>query len=222
MTDRESSVFSQLRSEAIAAVLILEREDDAEPVAQALIAGGIRAMELTLRAPAALAALRRIRRTFPEMLAGLGTVLTPDQVLQAVDADAAFAVAPGMNPTTVSAARNANLPFAPGICTPSDIEQSLAFDCRLLKFFPAEPCGGLKYLEAIAAPYQHLGLHYIPLGGISESNCGDWLRHPLTGAVGGSWLAPRDLIARKDWAAITDRAARAIAIRNGIRDTSHT
>ena len=197
MTNKEQDVFARLRSAGIAAVLILDHEDDAEPVAAALTEGGITAMELTLRTPAALACLRRIRSAFPSMLAGLGTVLSKDQVSQAIDAGADFAVAPGMNPRTVEAA--------------------LAYQRTLLKFFPAEPSGGLKYLESIAAPYQHLGLHYIPLGGVSEANCGAWLRSPLTGAVGGSWLAPRDLIAARDWAAIRERATRATAILAGVR-----
>ena len=217
MTDHELAVFSRLQSSGIAAVLILEREDDAEPVAEALLAGGIAAMELTLRTPAALAALRRIRRAFPDMLAGLGTVLHKDQVAQAIDAGAEFAVAPGMNPRVVSAACDAGLPFAPGICTPTDVGMALEFDRRLLKFFPAGPSGGLEWLDAIAAPYQHLGVRYIPLGGVSEANCGEWLRSRHVGAVGGSWLAPRDLIARGDWGAIRERAARAAAIRDGVR-----
>ena len=217
MTDHEQAVFSRLHRSGVAAVLILEREDDAEPVAEALLAGGIAAMELTLRTPAALAALRRIRRAFPDMLAGLGTVLHPDQVAQAIDAGAEFAVAPGMNPRVVAAARDAGLPFAPGICTPTDVEMALEFDRRVLKFFPAGPSGGLEWLDAIAAPYQHLGVRYIPLGGVSEANCGEWLRSPHVGAVGGSWLASRDLIARRDWAAIRERAERAAAIRDGVR-----
>ena len=217
MTTKEQDVFSRLRTAGIAAVLILDHEDDAEPVANALMEGGITAMELTLRTPAALACLRRIRSAFPSMLAGLGTVLSKDQVDQATDAGADFAVAPGMNPRTVEAALAAGLPFAPGICTPSDIEAALVYERTLLKFFPAEPSGGLKYLESIAAPYQHLGIHYIPLGGVSESNCGTWLRSSLTGAVGGSWLAPRDLIAARDWPAIRERATRATAILHGLR-----
>src|SRR6187431_1393962 len=153
MIDKERELFSSLERSGIVAVLIIEKADDAVPVAEALLTGGVDAMELTLRTPAALAALKEIRAKVPQMLAGIGTILTPDQVKQVVDEGGSFGVAPGMNPRVVEAALAAGLPFAPGICTPSDIERALEYDRKLLKFFPAELCGGLKYLEAIAAPY---------------------------------------------------------------------
>jgi 2-dehydro-3-deoxyphosphogluconate aldolase / (4S)-4-hydroxy-2-oxoglutarate aldolase len=217
MTDRENAVFASLERSAIVAVLIIERLDDAVPVAEALQLGGVDAMELTLRTPVAIAALRRIRAQVPGMLAGIGTILTTDQVAQAVDCGAAFGVSPGANPRVISAAVNAELPFAPGICTPSDIERALEFDRRVLKFFPAEPSGGLKYLETIAAPYQHLGVKYLPLGGLNEANCSTWLNSKLVGGIGGSWLASKEKIAAGDWAGITELARRAAAIRNLIR-----
>jgi 2-dehydro-3-deoxyphosphogluconate aldolase/(4S)-4-hydroxy-2-oxoglutarate aldolase len=216
MTDAEANVFGKLQKSAVIAVLILDRVEDAVPLAEALLAGGVDAMELTLRTPAALGALREITAKVPGMLAGIGTILTPDQVKEVVDAGAAFGVAPGMNPRIVEAALSAGLPFAPGICTPSDIERALEFDRKFLKFFPAEPSGGLKYLESIAAPYAHLGLRYIPLGGVNPANCQAWLSHPLVGGIGGSWLAPKPLIEAGNWKAIRDAAAQAIAIRDGI------
>ena len=215
MTDSENDVFARLQRTGVAAVLIIEKVDHAVPVAEALLAGGVDAMELTLRTPAALGALREIRAKVPEMLAGNGTILTPDQVQQVVDGGAGFGVAPGMNPRVVEAALAAGLPFAPGICTPSDIERALEYDRRLLKFFPAEPCGGLKYLEAIAAPYQHLGLKYVPLGGVNEANCAAWFASRHVGCIGGSWLAPKDLLAAGDWAGITALARRVMEIRRG-------
>lgn len=217
MTDKERDIFSSLERSGIVAVLIIDKAEDAVPVAEALMAGGVDAMELTLRTPAAIGALVEIRAKVPQMLAGIGTILTTDQVAQVVDCGAAFGVAPGMNPRVVEAAIAADLPFAPGICTPSDIERALEYDRKLLKFFPAEPCGGLKYLEAIAAPYQHLGVRYVPLGGVNEANCGTWMSNRHVGSIGGSWLASKEMIAAKDWAGITGLAARAIAIRNGIK-----
>jgi 2-dehydro-3-deoxyphosphogluconate aldolase/(4S)-4-hydroxy-2-oxoglutarate aldolase len=216
MNDTEAHVFGKLQESAVIAVLILDRVEDAVPLAEALLAGGVNAMELTLRTPAALGALKEITANVPGMLAGIGTILTLDQVKDVVDAGAAFGVAPGMNPRIVEAALAAGLPFAPGICTPSDIERALEFDRRFLKFFPAEPSGGLKYLESIAAPYAHLGLKYIPLGGVNPANCQAWLSHPLVGGIGGSWLAPKPLIQAGNWKAIRDAAAQAIAIRDGI------
>lgn len=215
MTNHEQAVFSRLQHTGVCAVLIIEKVEHAVPVAEALLAGGVDAMELTLRTPAALGALREITARVPQMLAGIGTILTPDQVRQVVDGGGSFGVAPGMNPRVVEAALAAGLPFAPGICTPSDIERALEYDRRLLKFFPAEPSGGLKYLDAIAAPYQHLGVKYVPLGGVNEANCAQWFASRHVGAIGGSWLAPRELLAAGDWAGVTALAQKVMAIRAG-------
>lgn len=207
-----SDLQDELRRAGVLAVLTINHTGDAVPVARALLAGGIRAMELTLRTPSALEALRRVRAEVPEMLAGAGTLLRTDQVREAQAAGAVFGVAPGFNPRVAAAARDCGLPFAPGVCTPTDIELALEADCRLLKFFPAEPSGGLPYLRAIAAPFAHLGARFIPLGGIGPANAEAWLREPAVAALGGSWLAPRELIAKHDWAAITANARTAVEL----------
>ena len=222
MNEQEVILFGKLQQSAIIAVLILDRVEDAVPLAEALLEGGVNAMELTLRTPAAIGAHKEITAKVPRMLAGIGTILTVDQVKEVVDAGAAFGVSPGLNPRVLEAALAAGLPFAPGICTPSDIERALEFDRRYLKFFPAEPSGGLKYLEAIAAPYAHLGLKYIPLGGVNPANCQTWLTHPLVGGIGGSWLAPKPLISAGNWNAIRDAAAQVIAIRDSIHRGKQT
>ncbi len=200
---------ARVRDAGIIAVLVVDRVDDAVPLASALFKGGVTVMELTLRTPVALDALRAIRAEVPEMLAGVGTILTPEQLAAAREAGAAFGVSPGVNPRVLSAAREAAFPFAPGVATPSDIETALEHGCRLLKFFPCEPSGGLPYLRAIAAPYAHLGLRYIPLGGVNAANMGDYLKDPLISALGGSWLAPKETVAKGDWAAITTLASEA-------------
>lgn len=210
-------LHERLYRAGVIAVLILDDVDAAVPVAKALVAGGVDAMELTLRTPVALECLRRIRREVPEMTAGVGTILTTGQVNEVVEAGAAFGVAPGMNPRTVAEAARLRLPFAPGICTPTDIELAVEAGCKLLKFFPAEPCGGLNYLRSISAPFAHLGVRYIPLGGVAQGNLETWLSEPVIHAVGGSWLAPKDLIQAGDWAAITARAAAARATVNKVR-----
>ena len=119
----------------------------------------------------------------------------------------------------VEAAISAGLPFAPGICTPSDIERALEYDRRLLKFFPAEPSGGLKYLDAIAAPYQHLGVKYVPLGGVNGANCATWFASRHVGAIGGSWLASKEMIAAGDWEAIAAAARRVVEILRAAKMT---
>lgn len=195
----------------IIAVVTIDDAANAVPLAQALLDGGIAAIELTLRTPAAFEALAAIRAECPEMCAGLGTVLTQEQVGKAVDGNAAFAVAPGLNPRVVEAARAAGLPFAPGIVTPSDIEIAVESGCRTLKFFPAEPSGGLAYLKSMSAPYAHLGLRYIPLGGLNVDNFTQYLALDSVPAVGGSWIAPQAMIQAQNWKEITANATMATA-----------
>ena len=201
----------KIRERGVVAVLMIEHVEDAVPVARALLEGGVDVMELTLRTQAAMDSLRAVKAEVPEMLAGVGTVLSPSQVKEVRDAGADFAVAPGMNPRVLKAAEEADLPFSPGIMTPSDIEAAVEFGCEVLKFFPASTSGGLKHLKNIAAPYQHLGLQYIPLGGINQENMGDYLGSDLIAAIGGSWLASKALIADRNWAQITENARAAVA-----------
>jgi 2-dehydro-3-deoxyphosphogluconate aldolase/(4S)-4-hydroxy-2-oxoglutarate aldolase len=202
----DARLAERIREAANIAVLVIEDADKAAPLAEALLAGGVTVMELTLRTPAALRALERVAGRVPGMLVGAGTVLSPEQVRQARDAGAAFAVAPGLNPRVVRAAAEAKLSFAPGVMTPSEIEQAVELDCVLLKFFPAETAGGLAALKVLAAPYQHLGLRFIPLGGLKPDNTKAYLQSPLIAACGGSWLCTREQIAAGDWAAVRANA----------------
>ena len=211
------STWDRIEGSGVIAVLVIDDAAHARPLAEALLAGGVEVMELTLRTDAALDALRVIRREVPDMLAGIGTVLTTEQVEQVREADGAFAVAPGCNPRVVRRARELDLPFAPGVATPSDVEAALELGCRQLKFFPAEPAGGMPYLKSMMAPYAHLGVKYVPLGGLNAQNMTDYLSHPAVPAVGGSWIAKRDLIQNADWAAITERAAEARRIIDDLR-----
>ena len=210
-------IMARMQRTGVIAVLVLDRVEDAVPLARALLAGGVDLMELTLRTPVAVEALRRIVGEVPEMLAGMGTVLTPEQVQAVKAAGAAFGVAPGMNPRVVRAAAEAGLPFAPGVVTPTDIEHAVECGCRLLKFFPAETSGGLKHLKYMAAPFAHLNVRFIPLGGLDLTNLEKYLRDPLIQAVGGSWIAPRDLIQQQDWSKIADNARQATQLVQRIR-----
>lgn len=208
----DPSLAQRVETCGIVAVLVVDRPDDAVPLARALLAGGVDVMELTLRTPAAIDALKSIKAGVPEMLAGVGTILTTDQVAQVVAAGGDFGVSPGVNPRVLAAAREAGLSFGPGVTTPTDIEMALEQGCRTLKFFPAEPSGGLTYLKAMAAPYAHLGLKFIPLGGLNAKNMASYLADPNVAALGGSWLAPRDLIQAGAWDKITALAAEAVQI----------
>jgi len=203
-------LFEQIRKNPIIAVLTLEDPGVAPDLARALLAGGVRGIELTLRTPAAIESLKRLREAGSGLILGAGTVLTPDQVLQVKDVGVSFAVSPGLNPRVVRAAQDAGVPFAPGICTPSDIEGALELGCTLMKYFPAETSGGLPHLKNMAAPYAHLGVGFIPLGGLNESNMLNYLGDRLVPAIGGSWIAPKDRIAARDWAGIEENARRAV------------
>jgi 2-dehydro-3-deoxyphosphogluconate aldolase/(4S)-4-hydroxy-2-oxoglutarate aldolase len=201
----------------VVAVIIIDDPLDAVPLAQALKAGGITAIELTLRTPRALEAIKRIRAEMPDVLIGAGTVLNPAQLKEVKDAGAFFAVSPGCNPSTLRAAQDLGIPFAPGIANPSDIEIAIEHGCRLLKFFPAGTSGGLPHLAAMGAAFAHLGVKYIPLGGITIDTLGDYLKSPLVAAVGGSWLAKPEVIKAKDWATITAAAAAATKVVQTVR-----
>jgi len=206
----------KIKASKVVAVLIIDNTEHAVPIAQALIRGGIRVMELTLRTPAALPALKAIKQEVPEMLAGIGTILTTEQVDQVIESGAAFGVAPGMNPKIVKYAQERKLPFGPGIMSPSDIEAAIELGCRTIKYFPAETSGGIKHLTGIAAPYKHLGLDFIPLGGLNANNMADYLRSPLISAIGGSWIAKQDVINAEDWNTVEANAREAREIADSI------
>jgi len=210
-------VADRIANSGIIAVLVIDDVQDAVPVARTLLENGIGGMELTLRTDAAIESLRAIRAAVPEMFAGVGTILTREQVKLAKDNGAAFGVAPGYNRDVVAAAIEAGLPFAPGIATPSEIEGALSQGCRILKYFHAEGMGGIDYLKGINAPYKHLGLRYIPLGGVSLANLRQYLAYKDIIAIGGSWIAPQELIKAKDWAAIAKNAREASAIFREMR-----
>ena len=190
----------------IIAVLIVDEVKHAVPLANALLAGGVDTIELTLRTPAALEAAKIIKSEVPEITLGFGTVLTVEQVESVVDVGADFAVSPGCNPKIIAEAVKRGLPFAPGIMTPTDIEIAVQEGCRVLKFFPAATSGGMKHLESMSAPYNYLGLKFIPLGGCNIENAPSYLQSDLITAIGGTWVAKRNLIQAEDWTTITNNA----------------
>jgi len=212
----DNVLAADLAEARIIAVITIENPQRAVPLAKALVAGGVHAMELTLRTAGAIDALKAIVDAVPEMIAGVGTVLTVDQLRQVKEAGARLAVAPGFNREVVQAAADMGFPFAPGVMTPSEIEGAVAMGNRILKFYHAGVAGGLAGLKAMAGPYNHLGLRYIPLGGVSQENVAQWLADPMILAAGGSWIAPPALIDAAAWDEITARA-RAASSGNGGR-----
>lgn len=206
------TLLSQVRRCGIVATLTIDDPTDAVPLAKALAAGGVTCLELAQRTPASLESLRRICAEVPDLVIGAGTVLSPQLAEDCKEAGAVFGVAPGTNPKVIAAARRLGLSFAPGVCTPSDMEHALEAGGTLMKFFPCEPCGGLSYLRTAAAPFMHLGVQFIPMGGLDRENAEVYLKESLIPAVGGSWMAPRTLVECKDWAGITERAQQAAAM----------
>jgi 2-dehydro-3-deoxyphosphogluconate aldolase/(4S)-4-hydroxy-2-oxoglutarate aldolase len=206
------TALHRLSKTRVIAVLVIDNPSRAVKLAQSLLAGGVDIMELTLRTPAALECLKAISAAVPEMMAGAGTIIFPEQVDQVVEAGAAFGVAPGTNPVVIRRAISAGLPFAPGVVTPTDVDMAVQCGCRELKFFPAEPSGGLNMLASIKAPYAHLGLKYIPLGGVTTGNLKSYLSDPDVIAVGGSWLAKKENIDGERWNEITAAAREASEI----------
>ncbi len=210
-------IANEISDSGIIAVLIIDNVQHAIPLAKALLKGGVDSIELTLRTPAALEAAKQIKKTLPEINLGFGTVLTLDQLKTVADLGADFAVAPGCNPKIIMEAKRHGLSFAPGIMTPSDIEIAIENGCRILKFFPAETSGGIRHLISMSAPYQHLGLQFIPLGGVNMKNAKEYLESPLISAIGGSWVANRQLIQNEDWNTITNNAIEIRTLINQIR-----
>jgi 2-dehydro-3-deoxyphosphogluconate aldolase/(4S)-4-hydroxy-2-oxoglutarate aldolase len=153
----------------------------------------------------------------PDMIAGVGTILTPAQVHAVKEVNADFGVSPGFNRKVVEEAMKIDLPFAPGISTASEIEACVEIGCRVLKFFPAENMGGLKYLDAVNNPYGFLGLQYIPLGGLNMQNLASWMEKDYILAVGGSWIAPKNLIKQKAWDTIRENAFQAMKVFHSVR-----
>ncbi|MCL6274671.1 bifunctional 4-hydroxy-2-oxoglutarate aldolase/2-dehydro-3-deoxy-phosphogluconate aldolase [Muricauda sp. 2012CJ35-5] len=209
-------IIRKVDSTGVIAVLVVDELKHAVPLAEALLKGGIDTIELTLRTPIALDAGKQMKSAFPELTLGYGTVLTVEQVTNVLDSGADFAVAPGCNPSIIRMAQKKGLSYAPGIMTPTDIEMAVQEGCRVLKFFPAESSGGLKHLKSMAAPYQHLGLKFIPLGGVNMDNAKAYLESPLISAVGGSWVAKREMIVNEEWDKITANAKEIKSLINGI------
>jgi 2-dehydro-3-deoxyphosphogluconate aldolase / (4S)-4-hydroxy-2-oxoglutarate aldolase len=203
-------MLEELKKRAIIPVIVINDANDAEPLAEALLEGGIDVIEITFRTDAAAEAITRIAKAFPEMLLGAGTLVTPEQGQRAINAGVSFGLAPGLNPVTIAQFKTAGIGFVPGILTPSDIERGLELGCKLLKFFPAAAAGGPAYLKALAGPYASHGVKFCPTGGISLANMNDYLSLSLVASIGGSWLATADQIANKDWTAITAQAQQAL------------
>jgi len=199
-----SAVLEALRRLKVIPLVVIDDAGKADALARALVDGGLPCAEIAFRTPGAAEALRRIATEHPDLLVGAGTVLTSDQAAEARRSGAKFVVSPGLSPGVVGYCRTHGVPLFPGVCTPTEIGAALDLGLRVLKFFPAEPAGGLPYLQAISAPFPDV--EFIPTGGISADNLAAYLACKGVVACGGSWMAPRAWIEAGDF----DRIRRAV------------
>ncbi|MGW3114109.1 bifunctional 4-hydroxy-2-oxoglutarate aldolase/2-dehydro-3-deoxy-phosphogluconate aldolase [Streptomyces sp. NPDC001091] len=212
MTSPVPSPASVLDLAPVLPVVVLSDAADAVPLARALVAGGLRAIEVTLRTPAALDGIRAIAEEVPEAVVGAGTVITPDQVTRCVAAGARFLVSPGWTETLLAAMRESGVPFLPGVSTASEVVALLERGVREMKFFPARAAGGTAYLRSLAGPLPDA--RFCPTGGITEASAPEYLALPNVGCVGGSWMVPADAVAAGDWARIEELARGAAGLRD--------
>jgi len=208
---KQEKLAALFRSARVIPVIAIERLADAVPLARALVAGGVRVLEVTLRTAVAMEAAKAIMAEVPEAIVGIGTTLNADDLARAQALGVHFGISPGATPELLRAAAASTLPFAPGIATASELMQALAHGFDMVKFFPAEQAGGIKALRALAGPFADA--RFCPTGGIGEANAAEWLSEPNVVAVGGSWLCPAAEIRSGNWAgvsAICDRTMKSL------------
>lgn len=200
-------------------VIAIDSLEAALPLADALLEGGLPVMEITFRTAAAKDVVQKISEERPEMLVGAGTVLTSDDSKTAQRLGARFAVSPGLNPEVVASAQAVDLLFVPGVATPSEVERGLAIGCKVLKFFPAAALGGVDMLRALSAPYRHRDVRFLPTGGVNETNMLDYLQLEEVVAVGGTWIATPEDLAKGRWNSIRDRCKHVVNVVGGCEKT---
>ncbi len=207
MPQNTDALLPIMTGQSVIPVIVLDDAKDAVPLAKALVAGGLPAIEITLRTDAALESIRRVAAEVPEALVGAGTILTAAQFDEAVAAGSKFIVSPGLTPELVEAANGSPVPLLPGAVTSSEIMAALEDGYSLLKFFPAEQAGGAAYLKSLSSPFG--AVRFCPTGGVSAKNAPDYLSLPNVLCVGGSWVAPKDAVSGGDWDRITALAKEA-------------
>ena len=211
MTQKTHALMEILQAQPVMPVVAVESAADGVNLARALVAGGLPGIEVTLRTPAALDAIRAISAEVPDAVCGAGTILTPRQFEEAVEAGARFIVSPGTTHEVLDAAKTSEVPLLPGAATPSELMAMIEEGYEILKFFPAEQLGGIPYLKALAPVFK--SIRFCPTGGVSPSNVAEYLALPNVVCVGGSWVAPKDMVADGRFDTITQLAREAAGLR---------
>lgn len=204
-------ILQVMRTGPMIPVIVIDRLEDAVPLARALVAGGVRVLELTLRTPVALQAISAIAHEVEGAILGVGTITRAEDFVRSIKAGASFGVSPGLTPELVAAARDSGLPLLPGVMTPSDVIAARAAGFTELKLFPALQAGGIGMLKAMGGPFPDVT--FCPTGGITAATAADFLALPNVACVGGSWLTPQDAIAAGDWGKITALARETAGLR---------
>jgi 2-dehydro-3-deoxyphosphogluconate aldolase/(4S)-4-hydroxy-2-oxoglutarate aldolase len=212
MTHALATIREILTSSPVMPVIVLDRVTDAVPLARALVAGGIRVLEVTMRTAAALDSVRAIRQDVPEAVVGVGTIVSVADFDAAVAAGAVFGVSPGSTDTLLAHVASQNFPFLPGCMTPSDLMRAMQAGFHAVKLFPAKQAGGVEMLKALGGPFP--SIQFCPTGGVDAASAPEYLKLPNVACVGGSWLAPANLVNTGDWDAIRLRAVAASALRS--------
>ena len=210
-----STILKQIQAQGIIPVLVIEHISQALPLVDALAAGGLEIIEVTLRTEAALPAIHEICQQRPDLVVGAGTVLTREQAEMAVDYGGRFLVSPGLDKKIIHYANSLEMPMLAGAVTASEIMRGLRMNLKVFKFFPAEAMGGIKTIKALADPF--CGIQFIPTGGINQNNLETYLQHERVLAVGGSWMARPEWIADQQWQKITDITLAAMDIVQKVR-----
>jgi 2-dehydro-3-deoxyphosphogluconate aldolase / (4S)-4-hydroxy-2-oxoglutarate aldolase len=209
--------LSTIAEHRLVPVIELDTATDAPFLAEALLKGGLPVIELTFRTGAAAESIAAVRKQFPEMFVGAGTIVAQEQFQQAIDSGAQFLVSPGFDPQLTRVAVEKGVPYLPGVATASELQGALALGITGCKFFPAEEIGGIRFMKILAATFRAFSPVFVPTGGINLNNLEGWLQEPNVIAVGGSWLAARQWIKDKDWAAVRESVATSVRMAKAVK-----
>lgn len=214
--DRKELV-AKMESSGVVPVIAIESTELALPMADALVKGGLPVAEITFRTAAAAEVIALLKKERPGLFLGAGTITSVDQLVRAQECGAVFGVSPGFNAEVVKKSIEIDFPLFPGVLTPSEIEQGLSLGLKIMKYFPAEASGGILMLKAVSAPYNHLGVRFIPTGGVNIKNIEDYLNLPQVLVCGGTWIAKKDVISEERWDEIEKNAAEVVKLVSRIR-----